>query len=199
MHIFVETGVAELEMLGVLWLAQRTARANSLLLAYCDPVIIALLVLAPLSFVALIRIHEIWLAITIVSVCAYAIIDERVGYVFDLSLLPILFIGTFRGLISTPWQPLGGLAIAIGMFGIPWFVTRGRGMGLGDVKLALLLGALLGPLQAFVIFGSSFVFGACYGMVCRLQGRLDRGASLPFVPFMFFGCCFCGGIELYAR
>ena len=61
------------------------------------------------------------------------------------------------------------------------------GMGLGDVKLALAIGAILGPGLAFLsLFLATFV-GAVTGItVARINGRSLR-LPLPFGPFMALG------------
>ena len=61
------------------------------------------------------------------------------------------------------------------------------GMGLGDVKLALAIGAILGPSLAFLsLFLATFV-GAITGMIlARMHGRTLR-LALPFGPFMALG------------
>ena len=61
------------------------------------------------------------------------------------------------------------------------------GMGLGDVKLALAIGAILGPSLAFLsLFLATFV-GAVTGMtLARINGRSLR-LPLPFGPFMALG------------
>lgn len=61
------------------------------------------------------------------------------------------------------------------------------GMGMGDVKLALLLGAGLGG--AVVM---AFVFGLVAGFVAAVwllatRGSAARKMAIPFVPFLAFG------------
>jgi len=62
-----------------------------------------------------------------------------------------------------------------------------EGLGMGDVKLGLLLGAGLG---AAVLPGLVVGTGAAgiYGLVLLARhGRAGRSAALPFVPFLAFG------------
>jgi prepilin signal peptidase PulO-like enzyme (type II secretory pathway) len=82
-------------------------------------------------------------------------------------------------------------ALVIGaLYAIPYVASRGRGFGLGDVKLGVLLGAgvgLAGGLSAFV---GSFVAGALFALAGLSLGRLDRKATLPFAPFIAVGAVF---------
>ena len=61
------------------------------------------------------------------------------------------------------------------------------GMGLGDVKLALAIGALLGPILSLLsLFVATFV-GAITGItIAKIRGRSLR-YGIPFVPFMAIG------------
>jgi leader peptidase (prepilin peptidase) / N-methyltransferase len=70
--------------------------------------------------------------------------------------------------------------------GLAWFISH-AGMGLGDVKMALMIGLATGK-YAFVAllaaFAASTVLSA--GLLVR-HGRGARKASFPFGPFLAFG------------
>ncbi len=72
-------------------------------------------------------------------------------------------------------------------FFILWRVTAGRGMGMGDVKLAFLLGFLLGYPGAVVAFYLAFLTGALSGVILILGKRLHLKSRMPFGPFMIAG------------
>lgn len=83
---------------------------------------------------------------------------------------------------------LSGLALGGGYFVL--FLIHPRGMGLGDVKLALTLGLVLGWYGWTVLFVGAFagfLLGACYGTALILAGRAHRKTALPFGPFMMLG------------
>jgi len=130
-------------------------------------------------------------AATLVAALISALTDVRSGYVFDRALLlaavPVLGFGFAAG--SLPMRLVAALVIGA-LYAIPYAVSRGRGFGLGDVKLGVLLGAgvgLAGGLSAFV---GSFVAGAVFALVGLSLGRLDRKATLPFAPFIAIGAAF---------
>jgi len=62
--------------------------------------------------------------------------------------------------------------------------TLGKGMGLGDVKLAFLVGFLLGIKLSFYWMILSFVIGAIVGIMLILSGKTKFGKHIPFGPFM---------------
>ncbi len=65
-------------------------------------------------------------------------------------------------------------------------LTKGKGMGLGDVKLALPLGFFLGFPLGLVWFFVSFLTGALIGIILILVGKAKFGKAIPFGPFLIF-------------
>ena len=64
------------------------------------------------------------------------------------------------------------------------------GMGLGDVKLAGVLGlylAFLGWGTLVVGFAAGFLLGGVYAIVLLVAGRAGRKTGIPFGPFMIAG------------
>jgi leader peptidase (prepilin peptidase)/N-methyltransferase len=86
-------------------------------------------------------------------------------------------------------RSLIGMAALGGFYGIVWFIYP-AGMGLGDVKLAGVLGlylAWLGWGQLLVGAFSAFFVGAVVSVtVVALRGG-DRKTRVPFGPFMLLG------------
>jgi leader peptidase (prepilin peptidase)/N-methyltransferase len=78
----------------------------------------------------------------------------------------------------------------LAVYGGIWLATAGRGMGLGDVALAPVLGLLLGwqgwgPSLVGLLGG--FAIGAVVGVVLLLLGRAGRRSRVPHGPFMLAG------------
>jgi leader peptidase (prepilin peptidase) / N-methyltransferase len=93
---------------------------------------------------------------------------------------------------STAFQPvaLASVGIWIGVYGGVWLATGGRGMGLGDVALAPLLGLALGWQgwgPALVGLVGGFMIGAVVGVALILVGRAGRRTRVPHGPFMLAG------------
>jgi leader peptidase (prepilin peptidase)/N-methyltransferase len=96
---------------------------------------------------------------------------------------------------------LGGIIAAAFFWGI-WLYSKGRWIGLGDAKLALPLGAIVGLSDVFSFIVVSFWIGAFISlMLLLLQYLLRRGkrylpflrapltmkSEVPFAPFLIFG------------
>ncbi len=61
------------------------------------------------------------------------------------------------------------------------------GMGMGDVKLALLLGAALGKLVIFALLVGSFAAGLVGVVLIIREGAAARRKAIPFGPFLALG------------
>lgn len=73
------------------------------------------------------------------------------------------------------------------------FVVKPGGMGLGDVKLAGVLGLYLGwwGWSALAVGGfAAFLFGGAAGLVLVLRSRAGRRSRIPFGPYMLGGALF---------
>ncbi len=94
---------------------------------------------------------------------------------------------------SQDWWALARSGIgAAALFGCYLLVATisPAGMGLGDVKLAGIIGGVLGYLSwACLIVGAfaGFLLGSVVGVVMMVSGRAHRKSALPFGPFMIVG------------
>ena len=85
------------------------------------------------------------------------------------------------------------IAAALGLLGCEAVSALGQrclgrpALGLGDAKLAALMGAWLGPLSLGLALLVAVVSGAVVGSVGRLTGRLGPQQPFPFGPFLAFG------------
>ena len=87
------------------------------------------------------------------------------------------------------WVVAGALASAGLLFAIV-FLTNGRGMGMGDVRLGLVLGAIAGwygPGRAAVAMFLGFVIGSTIGLGLAVRTRKMKGVKIPFGPSLIAG------------
>ena len=68
-----------------------------------------------------------------------------------------------------------------------FYVTKGRGMGFGDVKLAVAIGLLLGLKSGFFALYLAFVAGGVVSLLLILMKRKKLRSKLAFGPFLIFG------------
>jgi len=75
-------------------------------------------------------------------------------------------------------------------------ISRGKWMGIGDIKLAFLMGLILGFPNILVALFLAFFLGAIIGLGLIISGRKTLKSEIPFGPFLITGTfigLFCGG------
>jgi prepilin signal peptidase PulO-like enzyme (type II secretory pathway) len=131
------------------------------------------------------------------AVCAAT--DVETGFIFDRVLL-----ATLVAIVVTTWSPGrltdGALAaiMCAGALLIPYALSRGRGMGLGDVKLAATAALALGFHNSLDALWLACVSGGGVAVLAYATGRARRGVRMPFGAFLAFGTCaalFSGGVR----
>ncbi len=77
------------------------------------------------------------------------------------------------------------MAVILGLFFYLLIVlTKGKGMGGGDLKLGVFLGLAFGFPYSLVVLMLSFLLGSVAGLFLIFAGRKKFGQTLPFGPFM---------------
>lgn len=120
------------------------------------------------------------------------------------SLLVIFFTDYFSGIIpdyvlialfcftlmelwltQAPWPEHIYSSIAAGLFFLAlYFLTKKRGMGLGDVKYAFVMGLLLGFPSIIVGLYLAFLTGALLAIILVVTAKKTWKAAIPFGPFL---------------
>ncbi|MEY4731551.1 MAG: hypothetical protein RL681_497 [Candidatus Parcubacteria bacterium] len=62
--------------------------------------------------------------------------------------------------------------------------TRGKGMGVGDVKLVAALGLIFGWPATLIVLAGGFIIGAFYGILALLARTKTLASAVPFAPFL---------------
>jgi len=74
--------------------------------------------------------------------------------------------------------------VAGGVFWLAVVLTRGRGMGMGDAKLAFALGWLFGWPDVLLLIMLAFIMGGIVGIGIILKKRGGAKMLVPFGPFL---------------
>jgi leader peptidase (prepilin peptidase)/N-methyltransferase len=120
----------------------------------------------------------------------HKIIPDALSLVFGL----IAFVGVFlfRDFVFYLHMPntielFSGILIAL-PFALTWLISRGAWMGLGDAKLAVGLGYLLGLSRAISGVVVAFWAGAIIGIILLVFSKNHKMKSeIPFAPFLVLG------------
>ncbi len=167
------------------------ARRRSTLVCINSPVAMAL-GSAGAALVALGSFHETpislgtAIALACLVVCAQS--DLATGLVFDGVTVSAAGAIIALSLIQQRQEgALIGACVCIApLLGLYW-LTRGRGVGLGDVKLGGIIGAGVGDVGALGAIGAAFVAGALWCLPLLVARRMSRTDRIPFAPFLAIG------------
>jgi prepilin signal peptidase PulO-like enzyme (type II secretory pathway) len=112
-------------------------------------------------------------------------IDVRTMIIPDELNIALASLGFFIAGMSGDFLAHVGAAIgAGGAFLVLVLATRGRGMGVGDVKLAAGLGLVFGWPAVALVCAGGFIIGAAYGIVALALRTKKLSSAVPFAPFL---------------
>ena len=95
-----------------------------------------------------------------------------------VALLANIFLGM-------PWWSLFiGAIIGGGFFAIQYFVSKGRWIGDGDIRLGVLMGAMVGWQQLLAALFLAYIAGAAVGIVLLASHRANMKQAVAFGPFL---------------
>src|SRR3989338_671989 len=119
---------------------------------------------------------------------------------FSYGIIPVEFVAmiilsSLFLLISYPQNLFQNLIVNIitgflvfSFFLVIFLLTRGRGMGFGDVKLSFAIGLFLGFPKTIVALYVAFLTGMFISIILVLLGKKKlRGDSIAFGPFLVIG------------
>ncbi len=138
----------------------------------------------------------------IVMLCAFCAVMLAVAAIdLELKIIPnaitypavpafavVVFLGALLGQDLDPARALLGALAYGGVFFLIALIAP-RGLGMGDVKLTLLIGLVLGSLglaYVGVAAGAAILLGGLGGIIALLAGR-GRKSAIPFGPFLAAG------------
>ena len=120
----------------------------------------------------------------------HKILPNKIVYPSVAAGVPLLAITAAMGPGLDSWvRALLGAVAGAGGFLIVALISP-AGMGMGDVKLAGLIGLFLGYLgwgRIVIAFFAAFAVGAVVGIALMLTGKAGRKTAIPFGPFMALG------------
>ena len=120
-------------------------------------------------------------------ILAIAVIDAEHGVIPDKLLLMLGSISFVYIILSGSNSFLSHISTAVIsflFFVLIFLITRGRGIGFGDVKYSFFIGFLLSFAQLVIAFYLAFLTGAFISIILIIGGRKKlRGDVIAFGPF----------------
>lgn len=121
------------------------------------------------GFLAVIFVYDLKTFLILDRVSIPAIVVAFVGS---------LFLGRELGSL------LIGAAIGAGFFALQFFVSKGKWVGDGDIRLGAVMGFMLGWKLVLVALFVAYLIGAAVGIALLLFKKREASSQVPFGPFL---------------
>lgn len=147
-----------------------------------------------INFISIISIITVIYYLFIASILIVIFFsDLRYGIIPDKVILPAILVSFLYLILNTNYLILPHVLSAVGaslFFLFLFLITKGRGMGFGDVKFAFLIGLILGFPNIIVGLYAAFLTGAFVGIILILWRKRKLREAIPFGPFLVLGTMF---------
>jgi prepilin signal peptidase PulO-like enzyme (type II secretory pathway) len=142
-----------------------------------------------LGFAFIAIINTLFLFYIVASFVAIFVYDLKHYLIPDKILIPATIIAIAYIILTYQnfFNYLLASAMASGFFLAIYLFSGGKAIGFGDVKLAVLMGFLLGFPNILVALFFAFVIGAIIGVISILLNKKNLKSEIPFGPFLIFG------------
>ena len=112
--------------------------------------------------------------------------DLRHYLILDGVVLPgVLVAAAGSWYLGVSWQSLAlGMIIGAGFFAAQFFISGGRWVGGGDIRLGAMMGAMLGWQLLLVALFIAYVVGAAVGLALMAAKQKTMASQIPFGPFL---------------
>lgn len=136
----------------------------------------------------------VWLVVTTLMIAAFVydwlhleLPDQFTipAIVIALSWLGVRWVQ--YGEVSLASSQLIGAALFGGFYLLLWFGSRGKWLGDGDIRLAVLMGLLLTPSQLVVAIFATYFIGALVSVPLIVLKQKTRKDTIAFGPFLIIG------------
>ncbi|HBK34764.1 MAG: Type 4 prepilin-like protein leader peptide-processing enzyme [Candidatus Uhrbacteria bacterium GW2011_GWE2_40_58] len=138
------------------------------------------------GFDILLLLARDWIAVSVLLLIF--IYDLRYSYILDRFTIPtiilVLLLNLWLGL-SVSSLILGAVVIG-GFFLVQYFVSKGKWVGGGDIRMGVLMGCLLGFRDGVAALFLAYVLGALVGLGLLATKRANRETEIPFGTFLSF-------------
>ena len=146
--------------------------------------------------VAELVIFVLWLVAGVILAILFAY-DLKWSLLPNKAMFPLIAVGVVVAVLHIMSAPnivesLISLVLAVvilsGLYLALWYMSKGRWIGYGDIKLGLALALLLGdwPLAFITLFAANFI-GCLIVIPGLLSGKMTRQTHVPFGPLLIVG------------
>lgn len=134
--------------------------------------------------------YNFWLVSALIVIFVtdlkYKIIPDQIVYPSIIAAFIFQIINHGPDIINIVNPSLSAFGAGL-FFSLIILFTRGRGMGVGDVKLVFLMGLILGFPLIIIALYAGFLTGGIFGVILILTGKKKFGQTIAFGPFLIIG------------
>jgi prepilin signal peptidase PulO-like enzyme (type II secretory pathway) len=134
--------------------------------------------------------HLFYVLFATASLVFLAYYDSQHKLILDRVALPtIAFLTIFSkyNVDISLKEGLIGAAIAVGFFLIQIIISKGKWMGGGDLRIAAIMGVLLGWKLVLLALFLSYAIGAIISLPILFKDKKETSHEVPFAPFLAIG------------
>jgi len=140
------------------------------------------LILSKFGLDSLITYYLLLISCFLIVIFVY---DLKNYLILDKIVFPAIIIVLFYQILMGNFlNPFLSALLASGFFLSLVLISKGKWMGMGDVKFAILMGLILGWPNILLALFLSFFSGAIIGIVLILFGKKGLKSQIPFGPFL---------------
>lgn len=137
-----------------------------------------------------IEIIQLFILTMIVTLLVFlTVFDFKYMILPDFAVI-ILIIVSFLGVVFDEPNIIPYLISAFVASGFLYFlylITKKKGIGFGDIKLAIFMGLFLGWPKIIVAMYIAFIFGAVVGVIGMGLKKITKKSKIAFGPFLILG------------
>jgi len=138
----------------------------------------------------MLEVVRLFFAMVLITLLVFsAVFDIKYLILPDFATITLIVM-SFLGVVFDEPNIIPYLLSALGAFsflGVLYLVTKGKGMGFGDVKLAIFMGLFLGYPNIIIAIYIAFIVGALVGLMGMISKKMTKKTQIPFGPFLILG------------
>lgn len=130
-----------------------------------------------------------WLVIIITLLVFLTVFDLKYMILPDFAILILVIISFLGVALDEPniVPYLISALVASGFLYSLYLITKKKGIGFGDVKLAIFMGLFLGWPKIIMAMYIAFITGAIVGVIGMRLKKITKKSKIPFGPFLILG------------
>lgn len=114
----------------------------------------------------------------------YLVADKIVYPAIIVSLVFNAYLWASSGQFAVFTSAIVAALIVSGIFGIIILISKGKWMGIGDVKIGILMGLILGLPPILIALFLAFLSGAIVSVILLILKKKNLKSEIPFGPFL---------------